>query len=73
MRRCVDVGFHQFGIFPPPLMFDLERCQHNIPWTIPCPICIANALEEIKLNRDLLTDDLPPMKPYIPAEHGDAE
>lgn len=54
-------------------MFDNERCEHGIPWAMPCPTCIAAALARIQRERDLLTDDLPPMRPFVPAKDGDPD
>ena len=55
------------------MTFEFERCSHGIPYTVPCPECVLQAMARITMDHDMLTDEVPPLKPEKPADEADPE
>lgn len=69
------------------MTFETERCEHGVPWTVACPVCIMDAMAVVQRERemerernrvrDLTTDDLRHFKWHrkgdLPGDAGDLD
>lgn len=35
------------------MTFETERCEHGVPWTVACPVCIMDAMAVVQREREM--------------------